>query len=67
LLNKNGRLLVIVTKRTWLTRWTAAKWWRTNLFDREELEGELRQAGFTTIQKKTLPASWDSFMMAIEA
>jgi hypothetical protein len=48
-------------------RWTAAMWWRTNLFDQEELEAELRQAGFTTIQKKTLPKSWNSFMIAIEA
>jgi cyclopropane fatty-acyl-phospholipid synthase-like methyltransferase len=67
LLNREGRLLVFVTKRTWLTRWTAAKWWRTNLFDHEGLEGELRKAGFTTIQKKTLPGSWVTFIMVIEA
>jgi hypothetical protein len=67
LLNHDGRLLAIVTKRTRLTTWTGAKWWGTNLFDHEEIERELRQAGFTAIQKKTLPASWDSFMMAIEA
>jgi hypothetical protein len=67
LLNKNGCLLVFVTKRTWITKWTAAKWWRTNLFDRNELEVELHQAGFATIQNKTLPAAWDSYMMAIEA
>lgn len=67
LLNPDGRLLILVTKRTWITRWTAAKWWRTNLFDRDELEVELRQAGFTTFHKKKLTGSWDSFMMAIEA
>ena len=67
LLNQNGRLLVFVTKRTWIAQWIGAKWWKTNLFDREELERVLRQAGFTTSQKKTLPVSWDSFMLAIEA
>jgi len=67
LLNWDGHLLVFATKETRITRWTAAKWWRTNLFDREQLEVELRQAGFTTIQKKTLPDSWDSFIMVIEA
>jgi SAM-dependent methyltransferase len=67
LLRNNGHLLVFVTRRTWVTRWTAAKWWRTSLFDQKELEEELRRAGFTTVQKKMLPASWDSFMMAVEA
>lgn len=67
LLHNNGRLLVFATKRTRITRWTAAKWWKTNLFDPEALEIELRSAGFTTIKEKRLPGSWDSYMMAIEA
>jgi len=67
LLNHQGRLLVFGTKRTRLTWWTAAKWWRTNLFDFESLEEKLRQAGFSTIQKKRLPASWNKYMIAIEA
>jgi ubiquinone/menaquinone biosynthesis C-methylase UbiE len=67
LLGKNGRLLILVTKQTWIAKWTAAKWWKTNLFNREDLEIQLREAGFPTIQKKKLPDSWDSFMMAIEA
>jgi ubiquinone/menaquinone biosynthesis C-methylase UbiE len=67
LLHHQGRLLVIATKRTRLTSWTAARWWRTNLFDQEELEKELRQAGFTTIEMKKLPESWDAYMIAVEA
>jgi len=67
LLNHQGRMLVFVTKRTRLTRWTAAKWWRTNLFDRETFEGTLRRAGFTIFQQKRLPAGWDKYMFAMEA
>jgi 2-polyprenyl-3-methyl-5-hydroxy-6-metoxy-1,4-benzoquinol methylase len=33
LLNHDGRLIAIVTKRTRLTTWTGAKWWGMNLFD----------------------------------
>lgn len=67
LLNKNGRLLLFLTKRTWVTRWTGGKWWGTNLFDRDELAIALRQVGFKTIQFKKLPAGWDAFMLACEA
>jgi len=67
LMAEDGRLLVFVTKRTWIARWTGAKWWGTNLFNPDEIETNLRQAGFTAIQIKKLPASWDPFMLAVEA
>ena len=55
LLHENGRLLVFVTRRTWIASWTGALWWRTNLFDPKELEGELQQAGFKTVQLRSCP------------
>jgi len=67
LLKQDGHLLVFVTKRTWIARWTGAKLWGTNLFDPNEVKTDLRQAGFTTIQFKKLQASWDTFMLAAEA
>ncbi len=67
LLHREGALLLLVTRQTGITRWLAAKWWHTNLFDYEELKAELRQAGFTAIQKEKLPGYWGSFILAIEA
>lgn len=67
LLQKNGRLLLFVTKRNWITRWIGTKWWGTNLFDRDTLEAVLFEAGFKTAQFKPLPAGWDAFMLAVEA
>ena len=61
LLHENGRLLVFVTRRTWIASWTGALWWRTNLFDPDELEGELQQAGFKTVQFKKLPEGLGCF------
>jgi cyclopropane fatty-acyl-phospholipid synthase-like methyltransferase len=67
LLAEDGRLLVVVTKRTRIAQWTGAKWWGTNLFDPDEVEVHLRQAGFTAIHFKQLPPSWDAYMLAVEA
>jgi cyclopropane fatty-acyl-phospholipid synthase-like methyltransferase len=65
-LNDNGHMLLFLTKRTWITRWIGAKWWGTNLFDRDELTTELYKAGFARIQYHPLPKGWDSFMLAVE-
>jgi ubiquinone/menaquinone biosynthesis C-methylase UbiE len=67
LLKSNGLLLAFVTRQTRISSWLGKNWWQTNLFDQEELEAELRKAGFAAFQKKKLTASWDSYIMAIEA
>jgi SAM-dependent methyltransferase len=66
-LRPNGKFLLFLTKRTWITRWTGAKWWGTNLFDMDEIEADLQRAGFSKIQFHPLPKRWGSFMMAITA
>lgn len=67
LLHKNGRLVLFVTRRTRIAKWIGGNLWGTNLFDRDELERPLHQAGFLTVQFKKLPANWASFMLAVEA
>ena len=67
LLYPNGHILLFLTKRTWIARWTGTKWWGINLFDREELITDLRHAGYSDIQYHPLPKRWDSFMLAVEA
>lgn len=67
LLNENGQILLFLTKRTWITRWTGAKWWGANLFDQDEVTAILQHAGFSMIQYHPLPKGWDSFMMAVTA
>ena len=66
-LKDSGRLLLLVTRRTWIARLSGAKWWGTNLFDRSEPETVLDQAGFTRIQFLRLPGYWDVFLLAILA
>jgi cyclopropane fatty-acyl-phospholipid synthase-like methyltransferase len=66
LLREKGRMLLFVTRRTWITKWAGAKWWGANLFDLDELEMNLQQAGLTPPQIMKLPAFWDAYLTAID-
>ena len=67
LLNEQGQILLFLTKRNWITRWTGAKWWGTNLFNQDEVIASLQHAGFSMIEYHPLPQRWDSFIMAVTA
>lgn len=53
----NGRLLLFITKRNWLTRPLVGLWWRSNLYDRQELSTAFREAGFPRIEFRAFPAA----------
>jgi cyclopropane fatty-acyl-phospholipid synthase-like methyltransferase len=67
LLNENGILILFVTRNTWIARLTGTMWWGTNLFNWDDLEVRLQNAGFQKIQFKKMMPSWNAFMMAAEA
>ncbi len=67
LLDENGSLLVLATKRTRISQWLGGKWWGTNTFEPGELEAKFQHAGFQTIQFKSLPSFWRSSILVIEA
>lgn len=51
----NGRLVLFITKRNWLTRPLVGWWWRSNLYDRHELSTAFRQAGFPRLAFRAFP------------
>ena len=53
----NGRLVLFITKRNWLTRPLVGWWWRSNLYDRNELSTAFRQAGFPRVEFHTFPTA----------
>ncbi len=55
LLNGNGRFVLFITKKNWLTRPLIGQWWDSHLYSAAELEEALRQAGFTTIAFRKFP------------
>jgi hypothetical protein len=56
-LAKQGRLILFITKRNWLTRPLVGWWWRSNLYNRQELSIALREAGFARTEFRAFPPS----------
>ena len=53
----DGRLVLFITKRNWLTRPLVGWWWRSNLYDRQELSTAFRRAGFPHVEFRAFPAA----------
>jgi hypothetical protein len=67
LLGNRGTLLVIMTKRNFITRVLAEKLWKTNLYKESEIQAFFGDAGFDKIEFKGFSPRWSNFIMAIEA
>jgi SAM-dependent methyltransferase len=66
-LRSNGTLLLFITRRTLLTRWLAEKWWKTRVYDEEEIHLLLRDLGFHEIKSRQLSPGWSGSIMVVEA
>lgn len=68
-----GRLVLFITKRHWLTRPLVGWWWRANLYNRHELATAFRQAGFPRAEFRAFPvaashlATWGHIIEAPKA
>ena len=51
----NGKQVLFITKRNWLTRPLVGWWWRSNLYDRHELSTVFRRAGFPRVEFHAFP------------
>lgn len=58
----DGRLALFITKRNWLTRPLVGWWWRSSLYDRQELSTAFRQAGFPHVEFRS-PALDDALAL----
>jgi hypothetical protein len=62
-----GVLLIFTTKRNFITQWLAKKWWKTNLYDEQEIRALLINAGFVKSEFKKLSSGWSNSILVIEA
>jgi cyclopropane fatty-acyl-phospholipid synthase-like methyltransferase len=46
-LRADGRFVLFITRRNWLTRPLIGRWWRSNLYDAAELRDAFARAGFS--------------------
>ena len=54
-LNDSGRLVVLITRRNWLTRLLIGWWWESNLYRKDELLAEFECAGFAQVRFRAFP------------
>ena len=63
LLGPGGTFLLFITRRNWLTRPFIGAWWRSNLYDADELRRAFLGAGFTSIVFRRFPAPFRHFAL----
>lgn len=67
LLRAEGILLVFITKRNFLTEWLGKRWWKTNVFQVDEIQQIFRDVGFSAIERKRFSLLWSNSIIVIEA
>ena len=56
-LARDGRLLVFITRRNWVTKLLIETWWQAHRYTRDELEAAFESAGLGTPRLRRYPAS----------
>lgn len=56
LLNKEGMLLLFITRKNWIMRLLIGNWWCSNIYTAAELEKSFSTAGFSSIAFRRFPA-----------
>jgi 2-polyprenyl-3-methyl-5-hydroxy-6-metoxy-1,4-benzoquinol methylase len=51
----NGRAVVFITRRNWLTRPLIGRWWQSNLYSKRELLETFNRAGFSQVRFSRFP------------
>jgi SAM-dependent methyltransferase len=54
-LGDTGRIVLFITRKNWLMKLLIGKWWRANYYQKSELEGYFRHAGFSKIIFSSFP------------
>jgi SAM-dependent methyltransferase len=57
-MREDGRLVVFITRRNWMTRPLIGRWWQANLYEKRELEEAFRSAGFEEVAFGRFPAAF---------
>jgi cyclopropane fatty-acyl-phospholipid synthase-like methyltransferase len=54
-LAKNGALLVVITRKNWMTKFLIEWWWHAGRYSRRDLQGAFAAAGFRNVRFKQFP------------
>lgn len=56
-LAEHGRLLLVITRKNWITKLLIEEWWQANRYTRPELEAAFAVAGFRNVTFRQFPFS----------
>jgi SAM-dependent methyltransferase len=57
-LAREGRLLIFITRKNWITKVLIERWWKANLYTREELREAFLSAGFSGVTFRRFPHAY---------
>jgi cyclopropane fatty-acyl-phospholipid synthase-like methyltransferase len=63
LLKKDGRFVLFITRRNWLTRPFIGRWWHSNLYNKKELIEAFDKAGFASAEFRRFPPRFRHFAL----
>ncbi|SDJ17827.1 class I SAM-dependent methyltransferase [Alteribacillus bidgolensis] len=66
LLKEEGKMLIFITRRNFVTNLTGKLWWKTNLFEEDKFQKILRDVGFRKIEQRNLQSRWSKYIMVFE-
>jgi cyclopropane fatty-acyl-phospholipid synthase-like methyltransferase len=55
LLTAEGRLILFITRRNWITQPLIGQWWRSNLYGADELREAFKLAGYSQVYFRRFP------------
>ncbi len=58
LLKKNGTIIILITKRNFVTYWLVKKWWKAQTYKKNEIQELFSKAGFKNINFKQFPSPY---------
>ncbi|MBI4147229.1 class I SAM-dependent methyltransferase [Candidatus Woesearchaeota archaeon] len=59
LLKKDGTIIILITKRNFVTYWLVKRWWKARTYKNKEIEQIFFKAGFHNIKLKLFPRPYN--------
>lgn len=58
LLAPGGKMVVCISRKNWLMHWLMGRWWKAEMYTRDEMEKIMAEAGFREVSFERFPAPY---------
>jgi SAM-dependent methyltransferase len=63
LMEENGTIVIIITKRNFIMEWLIHRWWKANMYERDEIRGLFDEVGFSSVKFRSFPFPYSHFKL----